>query len=660
MAEQAPTLSADLVSLQQLIGNHIQTARVLSDQLAQLRSENRDLANQLASISSGLPLPQKVPLQCTEGHPLILSPKHKDEESHESYEISRSLQSIGTPPCIPGSVHEANEFSESSQAPANTRSLQSVEGRSVEDDLVNGSFRYSGLRGILQRAGTHPCTPLKDEEVHGSLRRSGCRRDFRRAGTQPCVSFSSPQLKQPQALLLHSQAGSSLSVSDLPSNTTRATKQSGWESSPSQPSKATPSSARAAWPVFADTQALKERIKEVLTEKQYDITEHYHSRGLIQKVARAPWFERLSGVMVVLSSIWLAVEIDNDHSAIITQAQPIFQVFAHFFCLFFVSELVVRFGAFRDKWLALQHATLLFDLGLVSLLVFETWVMTAALTISGSQSATSGRRMVLVCRTLRLLRTLRLARCIREFPELLVIVRGIAIAFRAMSIILSLLMLIIYFGAIAFTVLLEGTDLGEQRFSSVSVSMGTLLLDGTLSGSRGTQVIREANEEHCLYAGLFLLFVLLANVTVMGVLAGLLVQTVKTVSEVEKEESAVRNITDKMEEVWEQVVLHDGNGDGVIDKKELPCLLGDEMLAKSLHGVGIDLEGLVDISTLYLQQNPHLTKPQFKRMALELRSKEVAKVKDHVETRKFVHTHFQDFSAWATTQRVPSCSMVSF
>lgn len=287
--------------------------------------------------------------------------------------------------------------------------------------------------------------------------------------------------------------------------------------------------------------------------------------------------------------------------------------------------------------------------------------MTAAITISGSQTAASGRQTFLVFRTLRLLKTLRLARCIREFPELLVIVRGIAIAFRAMSIILSLLMFIIYFAAIAFTVLLEGTDLGEQRFSSVPVSMGTLLLDCTLSGSRGTHVMREAREEHPVFAALFLAFVLLANVTVMGVLAGLLVQTVKTVSEVEKEESTVRSVSDTMEDVWEQVVVHDGNGDGVIDKNELPCLLGDVVLAKSLHGVGIDLEGLVDISSLHLQQHTVLTKPQFKRMALELRSKEQAKVKDHVETRKFVHTHFQDFSSWAATQRVPSGhSLVSF
>lgn len=562
--------------MQQLMGCHVQAAKRLSDQLAELQKENQRLTDQLAAVSK------------------------------EQLLSSKSAESWDCP---------------------------------VE------------THGSLQRAGTDPCvSAIVNEEVepHRKLQRAGVVGIMKRAGTHPCVSFSSPHqsrtstMLQPDAQKLR-PAGSCQSFDHIPSINTRTTKQS---------ADTQKSSKQAAWPVFTDTHALKERIQVVLTEEQHDITEHYYSNGLLQKIARSLAFERISAFMVVLSALWLGVEIDNDDSAVLTEADPVFQVAAHFFCVFFVFEFGVRFGAFREKRRAIQEMTIVFDAGLVALIFFETWVVPAAMAISGAKVATSGRLTMMVFQTLRLLRTLRLTRVLRQAPELLVIARGIAIAFRAMIIILALLVFIIYFTATVFTILLKDTDLGERRFSSVASSMGTLLLEGTLSGSRGTQVIREANHEHPVYAFLLLIFVLLANVTVMGVLAGLLVQTVKTVSEVEKEERAVRNITDKMEDLWEHVVMHDDNGDGLIDIHELPSLLGDETLAKSLHSVGVDLEGLVDISSLHLQQHDSLTKPQFKRMALELRSKEVAKVKDHVETRKFIHTHFQDFSTWSRSKRM--------
>lgn len=577
--EEKTTLAGELFSLQQLMGSHVQAAKRLADQVAQLQDENRRLSEQLATASQ---------------QPML--PKDRTDSSHcdvESY-------------------------------------------------------------GGLQRAGTDPCfsaTTIGELDPHKKLQHAAVAGIVKRAGTQPNVSFKSPHPSLSTTALQPTrqrERGPSLrwpSFDHISSNNTRTTKQS---------ADTQKSSKQAAWPVFTDTHALKDRIKEVLSEEQHDITEHYHSSGSLQKIARSLAFEQISAFMVVLSALWLSIEIDHDNSSVLSEADPIFQVAAHFFCAFFLFEFIIRFGTFREKRRALQEITILFDAGLLALLIFETWIVPITMAISGASIATSGRRgqqTVIVFRALRVLRTLRLARVLRQVQELLVIVRGIAIAFRALTIILALLAFVIYFAAIVFTILLQDTELGMQRFSSVPASMGTLLLEGTLSGSRGTQVIREANDEHPVFASLLLIFVLLANVTVMGVLAGLLVQTVKTVSEVEKEEVVVRSITDKMDELWEQVVVHDDNCDGLIDIHELPCLLSDETLAKSLHSVGIDLEGLVDISSLHLQQHAYMTKPQFKRMALELRSKEVAKVKDHVETRKFIHTHFQDFTTWSRARR---------
>jgi len=148
------------------------------------------------------------------------------------------------------------------------------------------------------------------------------------------------------------------------------------------------------------------------------------------------------------------------------------------------------------------------------------------------------------------LRVLRLVRILRHVPQLMVIVRGLGIALRAVGCVLILLLTIIYAGAIVCRGLFEGSEFGKEWFPSVLTSMGTLMLECTLSGSRGTELMREAYAEHPFNAFLLLLFVLLANVTMMGILAGILVQTVRTVAEVEREEKTVRELVKTIKELW--------------------------------------------------------------------------------------------------------------
>jgi hypothetical protein len=286
----------------------------------------------------------------------------------------------------------------------------------------------------------------------------------------------------------------------------------------------------------------------------------------------------------------------------------------------------------------------MFDAALVLLIVFETWLMPAVVTLSGSPSggAGSNMRVLVVFRTLRLLRVLRLGRVLRSLPELLVIVRGVVIASRGVSVVLVLLGFIIYVGAVVFRVLLEGTHLGAMHFSTVPVAMGTLLIECTLSGAKGGPLLREANEEHFLFSLMLLLFVLLANVLMMGVVGGLLVQTVRAVAEAEKEESTVRAIAEAMDQVWERVIFHDSDGDGCIDEAELQELIADKEACKKLSSLGVDVEGMTNVcGFIFKQHNGRLSKPQFKRMVLELRGRELAKVKDHFETRKFLHAELE-------------------
>merc|ERR1719414_981750 len=140
-----------------------------------------------------------------------------------------------------------------------------------------------------------------------------------------------------------------------------------------------------------------------------------------------------------------------------------------------------------------------------------------------------------------------------------------------------LICFLIYVSSIMLRVVLEGSNLGDEYFSSVSQGMGTLLLDGTLSGSKGVHVIRQAYSENPVYAIAFLLFVLLANVTMMGVLTGCLVQTVRTIATVEHEQKSVTSIAQWMEDLWDITLDH--GTDEIVSAAELESILSVEETA---------------------------------------------------------------------------------
>merc|ERR1712183_1058943 len=97
-----------------------------------------------------------------------------------------------------------------------------------------------------------------------------------------------------------------------------------------------------------------------------------------------------------------------------------------------------------------------------------------------------------------------------------------------------------------------------------------------------------------------------------------------------------------MEDLWNLLTEHDDDNDGFISRYEFERLLLDAKTSKVLRQIDVDLEGLINVSDFILEEHAgKLNKPDFKRMVLDLRSKNAATVKDHVETRKFVHAHLK-------------------
>jgi hypothetical protein len=122
-----------------------------------------------------------------------------------------------------------------------------------------------------------------------------------------------------------------------------------------------------------------------------------------------------------------------------------FIVAENIFAVYFTNEVMIRFLAYRYKCWCLKDRWFVFDASLVAMMVWETWIMPFI-------GAGEGLGQLSVLRLLRLLRITRIAKLMRAFPQLLMIVKGITAATRAVAWTAFLLVIITFTCSIIFTV----------------------------------------------------------------------------------------------------------------------------------------------------------------------------------------------------------------
>merc|ERR1719329_994103 len=369
---------------------------------------------------------------------------------------------------------------------------------------------------------------------------------------------------------------------------------------------------------------------------------YYHEAGhFFADLVRSHVFQCASFSVVAFSSVWMAIEIDADEE---TTLQV---VMANVLCSYFGLELLAQILAFRCKRDFLRDMAFVFDALLVLLVVAETWLIPLVHAANGSRSGEgSNMRIALVFRLLRFLKVLRLGKVLRQLPELLIIVRGVLMAYKAISFTILLLAMIVYAGGLVFRVLLDGTALGADSFATVPMAMGTLLIEATLSGSRGGSLLQETYSAHPACAACMLLYIVLANITMMGVLGGLLVQAVKTVTEFEKAHIDFVELLKDLNVIWTLALQHDNNKDNCICLQEFEEIMADSESVRKLKSAGVDMESLAMCSGFIFEQHGQdgkLTRQQFMQCVLDHQGKQAAKVKDHVQTRRYMHSQLQAF-----------------
>jgi len=235
----------------------------------------------------------------------------------------------------------------------------------------------------------------------------------------------------------------------------------------------------------------------------------------------------------------------------------------------------------------------------------------------------------------------RMVRLLRAMPELMILVKGMAVATRSVFFTLCLLLIMIYVFGIAFTQLARDTPLQELYFPSVPDSMSTLLLRGTLPDLH--EFVTTIGDESGFFAVVALFFILLTSLTVLNMLVGVLCEVVSVVSAVEKEQMTVQFVKSKLLALIANSGI-DRDGNKCVSKSEFETLLLMPEGARIIEEVGVDVVGLVDFADDIFKDGIELSFPDFMELVLQLRSNNVATVRDIVDLRKLVGNLFQDLS----------------
>jgi len=265
------------------------------------------------------------------------------------------------------------------------------------------------------------------------------------------------------------------------------------------------------------------------------------------RLAKHRYFEWTTMVVILMNAMHIGV--DTDYSARFYKPDNLYEGPAYFICMelffavYFSVELFIRFVGCRRKRLIFRDSWFVFDSFLVFMMDLETFILPFA-TPGGSPVSSLS-----ILRLLRLLRISRMAKLMKAFPELMLIVKGLVAAARAVAWTLVLLLMIMFVFSILFTsVFHQGWATDEEveddigfYFGSMSKSMFTLVIYGTLLDevTDCATAIRGSGKIITMLP-VFLVFIVLASFMMLNMLLGILVEVVANTAEGEK--LAAKNI----------------------------------------------------------------------------------------------------------------------
>merc|ERR1712226_1229055 len=189
------------------------------------------------------------------------------------------------------------------------------------------------------------------------------------------------------------------------------------------------------------------------------------------------------------------------------------------------------------------------------------------------------------------------------FPELMSMIKGAGMAWRALSASLIAVFALLYIFAIILNTLLKGKEELDPYFGTLPKAMWTLTMDGVFQDSPGSVSKLMMYETSPLTASLsiaiFVIFTMFSALMVLNMLIGAQCEVVSNVAKEEKENSDVTVMKSTMLVMLKHI---DEDGSGEIDERELGLLLQDDKADKALKELHIDKEHLVNYLRMYYEK----------------------------------------------------------
>eukprot|EP00930_Biecheleria_cincta_P082870 TRINITY_DN72512_c0_g1_i1.p1 TRINITY_DN72512_c0_g1~~TRINITY_DN72512_c0_g1_i1.p1 ORF type:complete len:591 (+),score=119.86 TRINITY_DN72512_c0_g1_i1:126-1898(+) len=387
---------------------------------------------------------------------------------------------------------------------------------------------------------------------------------------------------------------------------------------------------------WADPEEIKKKVlaTSLVTEPPYDVFHFYWDTGLFQWLAKHWVFENVTLTVICLNAIYMALDTDlnkpemmkSGESNTLLQSPIAFQVLEHAFCTYFTVEWLIRFAAFRDKRNCFCDGWFFFDTILVMMMVGETWVFTAvALSLGSSARSPIGNAAML--RLLRLLRLARLVRMLRSLPQLMMLVKGMLAAMASVFYVMCLLLIVTYVFAIGFTQLTAGHELGAKYFANVSVAMYNLMIYATF-GDNLADFTNDLRSQMWPLLVFCLIYMSLAQLTLMNMLVGVLCDVVSSVAVREREERSMSQMIADMKLIFASL---DKDFDNEVSYKEFSAMIEMPEALSVLRRQQVNPLQVLDLADLFFFEDGEPIQLRFEDfidVIMSLRESNEAKVKD--------------------------------
>jgi len=381
--------------------------------------------------------------------------------------------------------------------------------------------------------------------------------------------------------------------------------------------------------VFADAEMMKRNARQKLIKPQHHVADFYHKRGTFQAIAKSRQFDNVTFFFIFVNAIWISIDADYNDALILNDAEPQFIIMENIFCFYFTTEVFIRFMAFKHKRNCMKEAWFVFDFILVLLMVLETWILTLVVALAGGDGFALGGNlsMIRVVRIVKMLRVSRMARLLRAIPEVVILVKGIGAASRSVIVFCTLWAMIIYVFAVVFKEFTVGQSTGNMQFDSVWIAANTLLLNGVFP--MHAEIVNDVSEAHWSLWLVMMIFLLLASLTLLNMLVGVMVDIITVIATTEKESLVVVHVANQLRQ---HMVKSGKDIRGTFDRREFEDFIYDAGVVTVAQDCGVDLIALGDTADVIFEDldknGETMSFEVFVNVFLNMRGTNPATVKD--------------------------------